>query len=198
MAAPEPGLTLVRHGETTWSTAGRHTGRTDLELTAAGERQAEAIGGLLAGRHFDVVAASPLRRAQRTAELAGLQATDIIEDLREWDYGDLEGLTTPQIQERIHPDWTIWDGPWPGGETAADVGARCDRVIRQMLALAPATTVALVAHGHILRALAARWLEVEVPAGRMLALDTGSVSELGWEHRQPVLRRWNVVPASPP
>ncbi len=185
-------MTIIRHGETTWSSLGQHTGRTDLELTETGEAQARALQPLFAGQVFDVVAASPLRRAQRTAVLAGVLPTETLDDLREWDYGDLEGQTTGQIRER-YPDWSIWTGPWPGGETAADVAERTDRVVAWVMRLPREARIALVAHGHILRVLGARWAGAEVTTGRMLALDTASVSELGWEHGCPVVRRWNLT-----
>jgi probable phosphoglycerate mutase len=187
-----PAVTLIRHGETTWSANGQHTGRTDLDLTETGEAQARALGPLMGGQPFDVVATSPMRRALRTAELAGLTPTEILDDLGEWDYGDLEGLTTPEIRQQ-YPGWTIWTGPWPGGETAAAVGERADRVVARLQGLPPGTRVALVAHGHILRVLGARWPGAGVATGRMLALDTASVSELGWEHELPVVRRWNLT-----
>lgn len=192
MPNPGPDVTLIRHGETTWSLSGRHTGRTDLDLTAEGERQAIDLRPLLADRSFDVVAVSPLRRAQLTAELAGLHSTAVLDELSEWDYGDLEGLTTEEIRARL-PDWSVWQGPWPGGETAAQMAERADRVIEWVLGRANGSCVALVAHGHILRVLAARWLRTDVSAGQWWALDTASVSELGWEHGRPVLRRWNVT-----
>jgi probable phosphoglycerate mutase len=192
MPDPGPAVTLIRHGETTWSASGRHTGRTDLELTENGEDQARSLGPLLGEQPFDVVATSPLRRAIRTAELAGLTPTETLEDLREWDYGDLEGLSTPDIRQE-YPGWTIWSGPWPGGETADAVGERADRVVNWLQGLAAGTRVALVAHGHILRVLGARWPGPGVATGQMLALDTASVSELGWEHQYPVVRRWNLT-----
>lgn len=197
MPDPGPVVTLIRHGETIWSARGQHTGRTDLELTETGEDQARALRALLGEHSFDVVATSPLRRAIRTAELAGLDPTEIVDDLGEWDYGDLEGLTTSQVRER-YPGWTIWSGPWPGGETAAAVGERADRVLARLLHLPAEARVAVVAHGHILRVLGARWLGAEAATGRMLALDTASVSELGWEHRLPVVRRWNLTIDSMP
>jgi len=197
MANPGPVVTLIRHGETTWSASGRHTGRTDLELTATGEDQAERLRPLLAERSFDVVATSPRSRARRTAELAGLGTTDVVDDLREWDYGELEGLTTSQIRERF-PAWSIWNGPWPGGESAADVAGRADGVVAWCRAQPVDAAVALVGHGHFLRVLGARWAGAEVGAGRMLALDTGSISELGWEHALPVLWRWNLTPGPLP
>jgi len=167
-----------------------------LDLTAAGEAQAVALRPLLA-RAYDLVLVSPMRRAQRTADLAGCSDgsvnLDTVQELREWDYGTLEGLTTREIQERFL-DWSIWTGPWPGGETAAEVGARADAVIERLLQTGDDARVLVVAHGHILRVLAARWLGLEVARGRLLALDTATVSELGWEHASRVLRRWNQAP----
>jgi broad specificity phosphatase PhoE len=194
MSDQGPDVVLVRHGETAWSVSGQHTGRTDLDLTATGEAQAKAASALLGDSHFDLVMTSPMRRARRTAELAGLTPYELDDDLREWDYGDFEGLTSDQIHEEV-PGWTIWRGPWPGGETAEDTAARADRVVRRILHLGPGARVAVVAHGHILRVLAARWLGQDVSAGRLLALDTATVSELGWEHDVRVVRRWNVAPA---
>ncbi len=194
---PNPGTTLllVRHGETEWSRDGRHTGRTDLELTTAGERQAKELRPLLERWPSDAVLCSPLQRARRTAELAGLLPYDVDDDLREWDYGDFEGLTSDEIHESL-PGWSIWDGPWRGGESAADVAARADRVIRRALGEGPGRRVALVAHGHVLRSLAARWLGEPVRTGRFLGLDTSTVCELGWEHANPVIHRWNVAAPS--
>jgi broad specificity phosphatase PhoE len=185
-----PTLTLVRHGATEWSVRGRHTGRTDVELTDEGRRQAARLEPLLGRVGFDLVLVSPLRRAVETAELAGVGRFELDPDLQEWDYGDLEGLTTPQIRDR-YPGWSIWRGPWPGGETPTEVAGRADRVIGRALA-AGTGRVALVAHGHILRALAARWLAQPAEAGAWMALDTATVSELGWEHGNRVLRRWNA------
>lgn len=195
MSPPE--LTLIRHGETEWSASGRHTGLTDVPLTPAGERQAEAagmmVGELLDGAKFDRVLVSPLQRAVRTAELAGLEPLEVLDDLHEWDYGDLEGETTPDIQER-YPGWSIWAGPWPGGESAGDVSARADRVIATCLKEPPGSRVALVGHGHILRSLGARWLRADLGAGGWLALGTAGVCQLGWEHDAPVITLWNQSP----
>jgi broad specificity phosphatase PhoE len=196
----EPVVTVVRHGETEWSRNGRHTGRTDVELTEAGEVQARHVGAALAGTRFDLVLCSPRRRAQRTAELAGLVPFTTEADLAEWDYGDLEGLTTTEIQVR-YPGWSIWEGPWPGGETAAAVGARADRLIGFLVG-GQASRVALVGHGHFSRVLAARWAGENVNVGEWLALDTATWSELGWDRGLQVLRHWNVPapagPAGPP
>src|SRR5439155_2389718 len=131
-ALAKPVLTLVRHGETEWSRSGQHTSRTDIDLTPTGEEQARQLGAVLSGIRFDLVLTSPRRRAWRTAELAGLVPYEVVEDLVEWDYGELEGQTSAQIQER-YPGWTVWSGPWPGGETLADVKTRADRVITRIL-----------------------------------------------------------------
>jgi broad specificity phosphatase PhoE len=198
---PEPTLIIVRHGETDWSRSGQHTSRTDLDLTAAGEAQARHLGAFLAGIDFDLIVSSPRRRAVRTAELAGLVPFQVVDDLVEWDYGDLEGLTSPQIQAR-YPGWSIWVGPCPDGETTAQVSARADRVIRSILSAVPSASgtgrVAVVGHGHFSRVLAARWVGQAVSAGEWLDLDTCTWSELGWVRGSRVIRHWNVpVPASP-
>ncbi len=180
-------LWLVRHGETEWSAAGRHTSSTDLALTSEGERKAAAVGRMLAGKKFALVLASPLRRALETCRLAGYSA-EITPDLREWGYGAYEGLTTAQIQV-TNPGWTIWTGTPPGGESAEEVAARADRVIAS--AVAAGGDVALFGHGHMLRVLAARWLELDPTGGRLFALSTGSISALGYEHETRVLQMWN-------
>jgi len=180
-------LWLMRHGETEWSAAGRHTSSTDLALTAEGERKAAMMGRLLAGRTFAMVLSSPLRRARETCRLAGYTA-EIAPDLREWGYGAYEGLTTAEIQVE-KPGWTIWNGTPPGGESAAEVGARADHIIE--LAVAVDGDVALFGHGHMLRVLAARWLRLEPTDGRLLALSTGSISVLGYEHETRVVEAWN-------
>jgi probable phosphoglycerate mutase len=181
---------LVRHGETAWSCSGQHTSRTELPLTTAGERQAKALGPVLAGRQFDLVETSPRLRAKRTAELAGFDAVED-EDLVEWDYGQLEGLTTEEIRSS-HPGWTIWDGPWPGGERPEQVGARARRVLQRARAIPAQGEALLFSHGHILRALAAMWLGRPPQDGRMLMLGTATVSVLGWENGAPAVQRWNV------
>lgn len=180
-------LWLIRHGETEWSASGRHTSSTDLALTAEGERKANAVGRLLAGKEFALVLASPLRRALETCRLAGF-SPEVTPDLREWGYGTYEGLTTAEIQVQS-PGWTIWTGTPPGGESAEEVGARADRVIAR--ATATGGDVALFGHGHMLRVLAARWLGLEPTGGRLLALSTGSVSVLGYEHQRRVVLGWN-------
>ena len=178
---------LVRHGETEWSRSGQHTSRTDLPLTPEGERHAADLKRMLAGHSFAAVLSSPMRRAVETCRLVGL-APEISEDLREWDYGDYEGLTTPEIQKHVR-GWTIWTGAPPNGETAGQVGARADRVISR--ATSAAGDVALFGHGHLLRILAARWLGLEPSAGRLLALSTASLSVLGYERETRVIRLWN-------
>ena len=189
------GVVLVRHGATQWSSARRHTGRTDIPLNAEGERQAAA----LAPRMASVTAAgpvavlvSPLTRARRTAEIAGLAPFDLDEDLVEWDYGAYEGLTTAQIRRQA-PGWTVFTQPCPGGESAEQVSARCDRVLGRLGTLDPSTTVIVVAHSHLLRSLAARWLGRAVTDGGMLELSVGSTSVLGSEHGVATLRHWNLA-----
>jgi broad specificity phosphatase PhoE len=193
-------LVLIRHGETEWSRSGRHTGRTDVPLTEAGRAAAAALARVLAARHFTAAFASPASRAARTAELAGLAAARLDGDLQEWDYGGYEGLTSEQIRQH-RPGWYLWrDGVPPGdaahpGETAGQVGARADAVLGRVRPLLPRGDVALVAHGHLLRVLAARWLGLEPDGGRFFRLDTGTISSLGAEHDEPVISSWNV-PAS--
>ncbi|HVC72693.1 MAG TPA: histidine phosphatase family protein [Mycobacteriales bacterium] len=186
--APASQLWLVRHGETEWSASGRHTSRTDLDLTEAGVESARSVAEKLRGTSFARVLSSPLLRARRTAELAGAGSPELVEDLREWDYGDDEGLTTAQIRES-RPGWTVWrDGP-QGGETCAEVGVRADRVIELVRAVdAP---VLAFSHGHFSRVLGARWLGLEVTDGAHLTLSTASVSVLGWERDTPAVLHWN-------
>jgi broad specificity phosphatase PhoE len=199
--APAREVVLLRHGATEWSASGRHTGRTDVPLTADGERQAALLRPRLAGLSIGLVLASPLQRAQRTAELAGLTGIETDPDLMEWDYGAYEGLTSTQIGEQ-HSGWVLWrDGVAAGdaehpGETSADVGHRVDRVIARALAALHDGDVVLVAHGHLLRVLAARWLGLAADAGAFFGLDTASYSALGFEHGLRVIRRWNVLPPS--
>ena len=182
-------LWLIRHGETEWSRSGQHTGRTDVALTPAGERQAVLLGRQLAGRSFALVLTSPLQRARETCRLAGYGAVAQDEpDLMEWDYGAYEGRTTTQIRAEA-PGWTIWDGGVRGGESADQVGLRGERVIARCAAVEG--DVALFAHGHVLRILTARWLGLAATAGRLFALETASTSVLGYEHEQRVIRRWN-------
>ncbi|MGH3153421.1 MAG: histidine phosphatase family protein [Streptosporangiaceae bacterium] len=193
-------LILLRHGETEWSQADKHTGRTDIPLTARGEAAAAALAPVLAGRDIVAAFSSPAQRAVLTAELAGLTNVKQDPDLWEWDYGGYEGLTTPQIQER-HPGWYLWrDGVIPGdaahpGETVQQLGERTDRVLARVTPLLSGGDVALVAHGHLLRVLTARFLCLEPSEGKLFRLDTGTVSTLGPEHGEPVILCWNLPPA---
>jgi broad specificity phosphatase PhoE len=181
---------LVRHGETDWSASGRHTGSTDLSLTERGRAAARAVAPALRAHDFAAVLTSPLQRARETCELAGFgDRAEVVDDLREWDYGDYEGLTTPQIRQ-LDPGWTIWQDGCPGGESATDVGTRADRVVARLLAIDG--DVAVFGHGHLLRVLAARWCGLAPTVGAVLALDTATVSRLGWEREQPVVRMWNT------
>jgi len=187
-----PEIWLIRHGETEWTLSGAHTGRTDIPLTAAGERQAQEIGRYLAGRPFALVLTSPLQRARETCRLAGYGGVAQLEpDLREWDYGAYEGRTSAQIQETV-PGWTIWTSPVPQGETIEQVAARARCVIER--ASNAGGDVALFAHGHLLRVLTARWLALPPDAGRLFALGTASLSVLGNERETRVIARWNVLP----
>ena len=188
MTTPE--VWLVRHGETEWSAAGRHTGTTDLPLTEGGRAAAQAVAPALSGHGFAAVLTSPLKRARETCDLAGLSAAaEVVDDLREWDYGDYEGLTTAQIRES-RPGWTVWHDGCPGGESAADVGVRADRVIAKLRTIEG--DVAIFAHGHFLRVLGARWCGLAAEAGAVLALDTATLCRLGWEREQSVIRTWNA------
>ena len=180
---------LVRHGQTEWSAVGRHTSTTDLPLTADGESAARALLPRLGATSFELVLTSPRERARRTAELAGFPSAEVDDDLAEWGYGDYEGVTTDVIRESV-PGWTVWTHPSPGGETAADVSARLDRVVARCLEVAG--EVLLFGHGHSLRALTARWLRLPVADGRLLRLDTGTISVLGHERENPVVLRWNA------
>ncbi|GLY06305.1 histidine phosphatase family protein [Actinoplanes sp. NBRC 101535] len=185
-------IVLVRHGQTEWSATGRHTSYTDMALTAEGERQARAVRDRLAGRTFAAVLSSPRRRALRTAELAGLDVTEVTEDLAEWNYGDYEGITTRDIRAG-RPDWSLWSDGCPGGESPEQVGARLDRVLARARELLTGGDVALVAHGHCLRVAGARWVGLPPKAGGLLKLDTATVSVLGFEHeRDAVLAGWNA------
>jgi probable phosphoglycerate mutase len=194
-------LILLRHGETEWSLAGKHTGRTDVPLTPRGEAAAAALAPLLARRDIVAAFASPAQRAVRTASLAGLADVKPDPDLWEWDYGGYEGVTTAQIQEQ-RPGWYLWrDGVIPGdaehpGETVEEVGHRVDRVLRRVVPLLADGDVALVAHGHVLRVLTARYLRLDPSGGRMFRLDTGTISTLGTEHGEPVILSWNVPPSA--
>jgi broad specificity phosphatase PhoE len=182
-------LWLVRHGETEWARLGRHTGRTDIPLTDKGREQARALGRRLTGHPFSLVLTSPLSRAADTAALAGFGDVAVVDpDLREWDYGALEGRRTVDIQAD-YPGWTIWTGPWPDGETIDEVSARADRVIAKASAMDG--DVLLFSHGHLLRILAARWLDLPPASGALFALGTATVSILGWDRANEVIETWN-------
>jgi broad specificity phosphatase PhoE len=185
-------LVLVRHGATEWSTSGQHTGRTDIPLLPEGEGQAVAAGAYLrsAGWVFDLVLTSPLRRAADTCRLSGFVG-ETEPDLMEWDYGSYEGIASRQIREE-RPDWSLWEDGVPGGERAADVGRRVDRVIERTRRQ-PGDTL-LVAHGHVLRVLTARWLGLPPVAGRLFLLGVGAVCVLGWEGSAAAVELWNFVP----
>jgi len=193
-------LILVRHGETEWSRAGKHTGRTDIPLTLRGEAAAAALAPLLARRRIVVTFTSPARRAVTTAALAGLDHAQPTTDLWEWDYGGYEGLTTAQIQETT-PGWYLWrDGVIPGdaehpGETIEQVAHRVGRVLARAVPLLADGDVALVAHGHVLRVLTACYLRIPPADGRLFRLDTGTVGTLGTEHAEPVITSWNMPPS---
>jgi len=202
MMLPMGELILIRHGETEWSRSGKHTGRTDVPLTEAGRAAAVALRPALAGRHITAAFVSPASRARQTAELAGLTGVKVDDDLWEWDYGGYEGLTTARIRKQ-RPSWYLWrDGIIPGdahhpGETVGQVGARADAVLGRVRPLLHHGDIALVAHGHLLRVLTARWLGLEPAAGRLFRLDTGTFSTLGAEHAEPVISSWNIPPTGP-
>ena len=182
---------LARHGETDWSRDLRHTGRTDVPLTAKGEREAAALREPLSVVVFDKVLCSPLARARETCELAGLgDRAELREDLLEWDYGDFEGRTSVEIHED-QPDWLLWRDGCPAGESPSQVGDRVDRIVAELLP-PPARRIAVFAHGHLLRVLAARWLGLEPADGSHFGLGTATLSRLGWEHDHRVIQRWNA------
>jgi probable phosphoglycerate mutase len=184
-----PELWLARHGDTAWTVSRQHTGNTDLELNEAGVEAARSLGPKLAGREYDLVLSSPLRRALDTARLAGFEP-QVDERLREVDYGDYEGITTADIQ-RERPDWDLWTDGVPNGETPAQVGARMDGLIADIRARRPAR-VLVFGHGHALRILTARWLELDAAEGRRFLLGPAGVGVLGSEHGSTAVSRWNL------
>lgn len=199
---PLPNLWLLRHGETEWSRDGNYTGLTDLPLTEGGEQQARDAAGRLTGVDFDVVFTSPLQRARRTAELAGFPNAEILPHAHEWDYGDNEGRNSVKVREE-NPGYLIWKDGAPNGETLAEVGARADRIISRVQAgcgtpadqdpnAVPVRNALLVAHGHFLRILTARWLEFDAVEGRRFILGTAAVCALGWDKHTPAILRWNI------
>lgn len=186
---PSHEITLARHGETEWSRDLRHTGRTDIPLTQKGRRQAIALGQRLTGRQFAKVLVSPLARAVDTCQLAGLgEHAERRSELLELDYGEAEGLTTAQLRERV-PGWTVWTHDTPGAETLEQVGMRLEPLVAELRATDG--DVAVFAHGHVLRVLAALWIDLPPRAGSRLALATGTLSALGWEHDTQAIRAWN-------
>jgi len=195
-------LILIRHGQTEWSQSGKHTGRTDVPLTKEGRAAAMALRPALAGRHPGAAFVSPASRAIQTAELAGLTGVQVDDDLWEWDYGGYEGLTTDEIRTQ-RPSWNLWrDGIIAGdaahpGESIEQVGIRTDAVLGRVRPLLQDGDVALVAHGHLLRVLTARWLGLAPADGSLFRLDTGTWSTLGTEREQPVVSSWNIPPAGP-
>ena len=184
---PRPQLWILRHGETEWSKSGQYTGLTDLPLTVEGEQQSVEARKVLDAVDFDLVLTSPLRRARRTAELAGFPDAQLEPLAVEWDYGDYEGVTTPEIRETV-PGWTVWTHPVPGGESADEVSTRLDRVVERVREHG---RTLVFAHGHSLRVLTARWLCQPAEEGRFFRLDTSTVSVLGFERETPVLLKWN-------
>ncbi|BCG86994.1 MULTISPECIES: histidine phosphatase family protein [unclassified Mesorhizobium] len=192
MSNAYPQIHLVRHGETAWSLSGQHTGRTDMPLTPAGEAAARGVAERLKGLSFSAVWSSPSQRAYNTSVLAGFGATSVRnDDLQEWDYGAYEGRTTKEILAE-RPGWTVFRDGCPQGETAADVGARADRIIRQIREAGG--SILIFSSAHFLRVLAARWLGLPPEGGALFVLDTASISVLGYEHdlSEPVVRRWNL------
>jgi broad specificity phosphatase PhoE len=181
---------IARHGATEWSVSGQHTSRTDLPLLEQGREQAAAMVQKLAGNEYQLVLCSPLLRARQTCELAGFaDRAEICEDLMEWDYGDYEGLTTPEIRE-TNPSWNLWEDGCPNGESPAAIGARVERVLQRFAAI---DGIGLAfAHGHVLRVLTARWIEMDVAAGARFKLDAGTVSLLAHERETAVLERWST------
>ena len=191
MAGEGPEVYAIRHGETAWSLTGQHTSSTDIPLTENGRAVARRLGPILAPHSFALVLTSPRQRARETVELAGLGDRAVVEpDLREWDYGEYEGLTLAQIRTR-RPGWMLFRDGCPGGETAKEVGARADRVIARVRAAAPGRA-ALFAHGHILRVLVARWIDLPASAGEHFVLDTATLSILGYYHEAPAVKVWNA------
>ena len=185
-------LWLIRHGETEWSLSGKHTSRTDIPLTAHGWKRAEELRDYLKGTQFNAVLVSPMQRARETCAIAGFGDVAVVDEgLREWDYGVYEGKTTAEIRKEV-PGWSVWKNEIVGGESSEHVGERADGVIARALgAGASGGKVALFAHAHILRILAARWIGLAADGGELLALGTGSISVLGWERETRVIESWN-------
>jgi broad specificity phosphatase PhoE len=188
---PHKKIYLIRHGETEWTLNGRHTGTTDIPLTKNGEVQAELLGKRLRGHRFETILSSPLQRATHTCEIAGfLKEARLDSDLVEWNYGEFEGLKTEEIHKKM-PHWNIFSNGAPNGESVADVNVRANRVLEKLQSLHG--DVALFSHGHFLRALAARWLQLTAQEGRLFALHPASLSILGYERKTHVLTLWNDI-----
>jgi broad specificity phosphatase PhoE len=192
---PRSRIVVVRHGQTEWSVAGRHTGRTDLALNEVGRAQAVALSAVLGDEQFDRVLCSPLLRARDTCALAGFgERAEVLDDLAEWDYGDYEGLTTVEIRDRV-PGWYLWRDGCPGGENVQDVGARADRALTALRSFsaddAPFQTL-VFAHGHLLRVLAVRWAGFEPGAAARFLLAPAALGVLGFERETPAIVRWNT------
>jgi broad specificity phosphatase PhoE len=188
---PDTQILLVRHGETEWSLSGQHTSRTDLPLTEDGRRRAAPLREVLGKRTFALVLTSPLRRARETCEIAGFaDRAELCDDLREWDYGEYEGLTTAEIRE-LDPSWSLWRDGCPDGESPHQIGLRADRVIERLRG-AGGDTLAF-AHGHILRVVTARWLRMPVSAGARFVFFAGAVGTLGYERETEVVVGWNAM-----
>ena len=184
-------LWLIRHGETEWTLNGKHTSYTDLPLTDNGRKQAEALRPVLAAVHFDLLLSSPRQRARTTAELAGVGKVEIEPNLQEWNYGEYEALSTPEIQV-THPGWSVWNDPITGGESLEQVSSRTQLVVDRCLA--HGGRCALFAHAHVFRILTGMWLQQGGGFGQRLSLSTATISVLGWEHSTRVMKRWNVAP----
>jgi broad specificity phosphatase PhoE len=183
---------LLRHGATEWAKNGRHTGSTDLPLLPEGEEEARRLAPVLKAQPFAAVFTSPLQRARRTCELGGLgEQAQVMEELLEWDYGDYEGITTPEIRKTV-PGWTVWSHGCPHGEDAEAVQKRCEIAIQRALEVSEPGDVALFAHGHLLRALAGTWLGLGAVGGSLLKLGTGSICVLGFERENRAIVRWNA------
>lgn len=184
-------VVVARHGETEWSAANRHTGRTDVPLTERGREQAVALVPAVRRRDYAAVLTSPLARAADTCRLAGVPDATVVDDLVEWDYGEVEGLTSTEIRLRLDRDWSVWTHGPPGGESVAALSDRADRVVERFLAVDG--DVLVFAHGHLLRAVAARWAELEVVAGRRLLLATGATGVLGFDRGLRAIEAWNTA-----
>lgn len=194
MSGSNPRVVLLRHGETEWSKSGKHTGRTDVPLTLAGEKQAQLIGPALSALELrsPLVISSPRRRAQDTAALAGLTVDRIWDDLAEWDYGEYEGLTTAQIRESV-PHWTVWTHPCLHGESAESVQSRADTVLSVVTPQLRTRDVVLIGHGHFSRVLITRWSDLPVVEGRRFAMSAGAFTVLGFEHETRTVHAHNVT-----